>query len=199
MSEQLILASASAARARVLWSAGVDFSVQPAAVDEAEIKRRFRAADRSARACAGALAEAKAGAVSLRYPEAIVIGADQILVCGAEWFDKPDDLAAARRQLQRLRGHSHALETAVCAARAGQLLWAHAAAPLLTMRDFSAEFLESYLEHEATAILGSVGAYRLEGRGAQLFARIEGDYFAILGLPLVPLLDFLRKEGALAR
>jgi septum formation protein len=198
VSEWLILASASAARARVLRAAGVDFSVRPAAIDEAEIKRRFRAEARSPRACACALAEAKAVEVSLRYPGAIVVGADQILVCGAEWFDKPDDLAAARRQLQRLRGRSHALETAVCATRAGRRLWAHATAPQLTMREFSAEFLECYLEREASAILGSVGAYRLEGNGVQLFARIEGDYFAILGLPLIPLLDFLREQRQLA-
>jgi septum formation protein len=197
VSKRLILASASVARARLLRAAGVDFLVQPAAIDEAEIKRRFRIARGSARACAYALAEAKAAEVSLRYPEAIVIGADQILVCGVEWFDKPEDLAAARRQLQILRGRTHVLETAVCAVRAGQRLWADAIGPQLTMRNFSAEFLDCYLAHEEAAILGSVGAYRLEGRGVQLFARVEGDYFAILGLPLIPLLEFLRGDRQL--
>jgi septum formation protein len=198
-SERLILASASPVRARLLRAAGIDFIVQPSTIDESTIKRRFRAEGRHPRDCACALAEAKAAEISPRYRQSVVIGADQILVCGAEWFDKPADLAAARRQLEALRGRSHVLETAACAVRAGELLWIAASAPQLTMRDFGEVFLDGYLAREGDAILGSVGAYRLERRGVQLFERIEGDYFAILGLPLTPLLGFLREQGQLAR
>ena len=195
--DRLVLASASTARARLLRSSGVDFAVEPARIDEPALKRQFRAADRSAADCALALAEAKARSVSARQPQALVIGADQILVCGSEWFDKPERLDAARHQLGRLRGRVHALETAVCAARAGKRLWAAAAAPQLKMREFGAVFLDEYLTAEGEAVLGSVGAYCLEGRGIQLFDRIDGDYFAILGLPLMPLLAFLREQGRL--
>jgi len=196
--DRLILASASLARACLLTSAGVNFAVEPARIDEAAVKRRSHAEGRSAADCAFALAEAKARWVSARYPQALVIGADQLLVCGSEWFDKPADLAAARRQLWALRGRTHALETAVCAVRADERLWGVAAAPQLTMRGFSEAFLDRYLAAEREAVLGSVGAYRLEGKGVQLFERIEGDYFSILGLPLLPLLAFLREQGQLA-
>jgi septum formation protein len=197
-SERLILASASYARARLLRCSGVDFAVEPAQIDETSLKRRFRAVDRSASDCALALAEAKARWVSARHPRALVIGADQILVCGSEWFDKPEDLGAARGQLRALRGRTHVLETAVCAVRADERQWRVADAPRLTMREFGDAFLDDYLAAEGEAVLGSVGAYRLEGRGVQLFERIEGDFFSILGLPLVPLLAFLREQGQLA-
>lgn len=196
-SSGLILASASPARAQLLAAAGVGFRVAPAEVDEATLKDRFRSDRRAASACALALAEAKARWVSQREPRTLVIGADQILVCEGEWFDKPVDLAAARGQLQALRGRTHVLQTAVCAILAGERAWQLLVAPELSMRRFSDAFLDDYLAAEGAAVLGSVGAYRLEARGVQLFERIEGDHFAILGLPLLELLKFLREFGTI--
>jgi septum formation protein len=159
---------------------------------------RHRAAGDSALACAEALAAAKAQAVSARHPDALVIAADQILAAGAVWFDKPGDLAAARAQLCALRGRSHELATACCAVAGGAVVWRGTSVPRLTMREFSDAFLEDYLAAEGEAVLGSVGAYRLEGRGVQLFAAIDGDYFSILGLPLLALIEFLRRRGVVA-
>jgi len=195
--DTLILASASAARARLLDGAGVAFSVAPAEIDEASIKKVFRERAAGAEACALVLASAKAAAVSARHPEALVVGADQLLVIGDLWFDKPDTLGCVIEQLEALRGRTHTLVTAVCVTRNGERLWHTVTAPCLTMHDFSAGFLADYIATEGTAVLGSVGAYRFEGRGTQLFSRIEGDYFSILGLPLIELLGFLRRCGAL--
>lgn len=197
MPEPLILASASAARAAVLRAAGVVFAVEPAAIDEAAVKRRHRESGCGAEACALALATAKARAVAARHPAALVIGADQILVAGDEWFDKPGNLAAAAAQLRRLRGRDHLLVTAACVVRGGELLWQAVATPKMTMRCFGEAFLAGYIAAEGEAVLGSVGAYRIEGSGVQLFARIEGDHFAVLGLPLLELLAFLRQRGVL--
>jgi len=195
-SPRLILASASSARAALLRQAGIDFAIEPADIDEAAIKRDYRAAGRDAAACAQALAEAKAKPVSARRGDALVIGADQILVSDDEWFDKPRDLAEAAAHLRRLRGRCHSLVTACCVFRGGVALWHAVSVPELTMRPFGEAFLAGYIAAEGDAVLGSVGAYRLEGRGVQLFARIDGDHFAILGLPLLELLDFLRGHGA---
>jgi len=192
---RLVLASASTARAALLRAAGVEFIIDPADIDEAAIKQQYRAAGRDGMACAQALAAAKANTVSVRHPQALVVGADQILVAGAEWFDKPRDLTDAAVQLRRLRGRDHILATACCVYCGDTQLWQATAAPRLTMRRFGEEFLAGYIAAEGEAALGSVGAYRLEGRGVQLFARIEGDHFAILGLPLLALLDFLRRRG----
>jgi septum formation protein len=196
-SEPIILASASAARAALLRAAGVDFVARPAAVDEALLKREMRLGGGSALDCAAALAEAKAQHISNRHPEALVVGADQLLAIGSEWFDKPGDLAAARAQLLILRGRTHALASAVCVACAGVVLWHVVSVPEMTMRRFSDAFIDAYIAAEGDALLGSVGAYRLEGRGAQLFSRITGDHFAVLGLPLIELLGFLRQRGAI--
>ena len=196
--EPVILASASPARARLLRAAGIVAAVEPSQVDEATIKMRHRAAGDSALACAEALAAAKAQAVSARHPSALVIAADQILAAGAVGFDKPGDLAAARVQLCALRGRSHELATACCAVAGGAVVWRGTSVPRLTMREFSDAFLEDYLAAEGEAVLGSVGAYRLEGRGVQLFAAIDGDYFSILGLPLLALIEFLRRRGVVA-
>jgi len=196
--ERPILASSSPARQRLLADAGLEFIVEPARIDEATIKSRFLANERSASDCALALAEAKARHIAIDYPCELIIGADQILVCGGRWFDKPANLADARCQLQRLRGRTHQLVTAACVVQGQAFIWRGETSAKLTMREFSDAFLDTYLAAEGTAILGSVGAYRLEGRGIQLFAEVEGDYFAILGLPLLGLLGFLREHGALA-
>ena len=197
MGERLILASASPTRARLLAAAGLIFQVEPPLVDEGAIKRVFQVDGGAAGDCALALAEAKARQVAESHRHALVVGADQILVCGNMWFDKPAGLGDARVQLQALQGRDHQLVTAACVVRNDDRLWQAVSSPKLTMRRFSEAFLDAYLDAEGTEILGFVGAYRLEGRGIQLFADIEGDYFAILGLPLLELLGFLRSRGAL--
>ena len=191
---ELILASASDARAGLLRAAGVSFTIEPADIDETAIKRDYRESGRDALACAAALAEAKARTIAGRHKDALVIGADQILVADDEWFDKPGDLSEAVVQLLRLRGRDHILVTSACVLQDTSRPWQATAIPKLTMRRFGDAFLAGYIEAEGSAVLGSVGAYRLEGRGIQLFARIEGDYFAILGLPLLELLAFLRGQ-----
>jgi septum formation protein len=182
----------------VLRAAGVEFAAIPAAIDESAIKTQFRAAGGDALACALALAEAKAREIATHHPQAIVIGADQILVADGEWFDKPADLAAAAAQLRSLRGRKHTLATAACAVHGSTALWRATASPKLTMRRFGEAFLALYIAAEGEAVLGSVGAYRIEGQGVQLFERIKGDHFSILGLPLLELLGFLRGRGLLA-
>ena len=196
MIEELILASASPARARLLAAAGVQARVEPAEIDEMAVKQAFRAKGRSAVDCALALAEAKAGWIARNRHRALVIGADQILAYADQWLDKPADLAAARAQLKTLRGCMHELVTAVCVVQQETRLWHIVSRPRVTMRNFSDGFLDEYLAVEGAAILGSVGAYRLEGKGVQLFDRVEGDHFAILGMPLLELLAFLRNYGA---
>lgn len=194
----LVLASASAARRAVLQAAGLRFAVEAAAVDEAAIKESARAEGLSAADAASMLAEAKARRVVRRAgDDALVIGADQILVCDGAWFDKPADRAAARAHLLALRGATHELATALVCWRGGEQLWGHVEAPRLTMRAFSDAFLDAYLEAEGDAVLASVGAYRLEGLGAHLFASVRGEHAAVLGLPLLPLLGFLRGHGVL--
>lgn len=195
----LVLASASVTRARLLAEAGVAVRVDPAVLEETEIIASFRAEGALAGECAAALAEAKASRISARHPGALVIGADQILDCEGEWLEKPQDIAAARAQLRRLRGKAHELVSAVAVLRDGGMLWHAIDRARLTMRPFSDAFLEDYLARACEEVLRSVGAYRLEGLGAQLFDRVEGDFFTILGLPLLPLLGFLRDRGALLR
>jgi septum formation protein len=193
----VVLASASATRAGILQQAGLDVIADPADIDEAQAKAAFRRERLDAAGCAEALAEAKAKTVSCRHPSAIVIGADQLLVAGERWFDKPASLGEAREQLLALRGREHELVTAVCASRDGAMIWHFVDRSRLVMRSFTDAFLEAYLASVGRDVLSSVGAYRLEGPGAQLFARIDGDYFSILGLPLLPLLNFLRSHDVL--
>lgn len=195
---EVVLASASAVRARLLVAAGLVILRDPAALDEGAIKAEFRGAKRAAGDCALALAEAKARLVCGRHTGAWVIGADQILDCEGRWFDKPRDLAEARAQLQTLAGKRHDLVSAIVVLRDGAMIWQFVDRAQLTLRRFSAAFLDAYLTAVGEAALDSVGAYQLEGRGAQLMARVEGDYFSILGLPLLPLLDFLRGQGVIA-
>lgn len=195
----VILASASTTRADILRHAGLDVTLRPAAVDEDEIKASFAAEGASVVDCAIILAEMKATRISARFPGSLVIGADQILDCGGRWLNKPETIDDARRQLVSLRGRSHDLVSAAVVARNGSRIWADHDRARLTMRDFSDGFLETYLAQAGPAILGSVGAYHYEGLGAQLFERVSGDYYTILGLPLLPLLEFLRGHGVVGR
>lgn len=191
----IVLASASVTRAEMLRRAGVACMIDPAHVDEDEIKRGMRASGASAADLAEMLADLKARKISARHGGALVVGADQVLDCQGQWFDKPADRAAARAQLVELRGKIHELISCVCVLRDGQRLWHHVGRARLTVRPFSDSFLDDYLDRAGAAVLQSVGAYQLEGLGAQLFSRVDGDYFTILGLPLLPLLDFLRNHG----
>ncbi|MBT3358019.1 MAG: septum formation protein Maf [Rhodospirillales bacterium] len=195
---RLVLASASATRARLLSAAGIEFECDPADVDEAAIKIDLERTGAGAADVAHALCAAKAMAVSERHPDAYVIGADQILEHGGQKFDKASSLDDARRQLQALRGRTHSLVCGVCAVHERRLTWRHEATARLEMRDFSDEFLDAYLIRAEDACRNSVGAYYVEGLGAQLFARIDGDHFTIQGLPMLALMDFLRREGLLA-
>ncbi len=191
----MILASASPARQALLTQAGLTFDCIPAQIDEAEIKRSARAEGVEVEDTALLLAELKARRIARQHPDRLVIGADQLLVCDDRWFDKPTDLADAEAHLRALRGRTHTLVTAVVCHRAGEIVWHHVAQPRLTMRNFSEAFLASYLTAEGEALTTTVGAYRLEGRGMQLFDRIDGEHSAILGLPLLSLLGFLRQHG----
>lgn len=189
----LILASGSAARREMLKSAGLDFEVDVPRVDEEAAKASLRAGGMKPRDQADALAELKALSVSQRRP-GFVIGADQMLAVEGRVLDKPKDAAEAREHLLALRGRAHELLTAAVVARDGAVIWRHIETPRLRMRTFSDEFLEDYLSRAGEKVLRSVGAYQLEGLGAQLFERVEGDYFSVLGLPLLPLLAFLREH-----
>lgn len=197
MSAPIILASKSAARREVLIGAGVPFEVSVAGVDEDAVKTAMLAQGASARDVADALAEMKALRVS-QGREGFVIGSDQTLEFEGRLYDKAANVEAAGERLKAMRGKPHKLHSAVVVAKDGAPIWREVVTATLTMRDFSDEFLAAYLVTEGEAALGSVGCYRLEGPGAQLFSRIEGDYFAILGLPLMGLLDLLRRHGALA-
>lgn len=191
----LVLASRSAARAALLHNAGVNFHIAAADIDENAIRRSVRAESGDAAAAAALLADSKAIEVSRHHGDALVIGADQILDCDGVWFDKPVDLQRARDDLLALRGRTHQQLSAVSVVRNGVPLWRYVETANLTMRDFSDDFLDDHLAAVGDAVLASAGAYQLEGPGVQLFSLIEGDYFAILGLPLLPLLDFLRQQG----
>jgi septum formation protein len=194
---QIILASTSRARREMLAAAGVPFTVEAAEVDEPAIRRKLLSGQAPARPheIAEALARAKAEDVSRRHKNTLVIGADQVLALGSELLTKAKDEAAARATLTKLRGGVHELHSAVALAADGKVLWAHTATARLKMRDFSDAFLDEYLTRAGDRIGQSVGAYELEGLGVQLFDTIEGDYFTILGLPLLPLLAELRAQG----
>lgn len=195
----VVLASASKSRASLLTAAGMAFDVVPAHADEDAVKAALKAEGADARQCAETLAEIKAVQVSQRLPEALVIGADQMLECDGVWFDKPADMNGARAHLTAMRGKTHTLPTAVAVVLGGSVIWHHSASPRLTMRDFSDAFIEHYLANTGERILSSVGAYQLEGWGVQLFERIDGDFSTILGLPLLPLLAFLREHQVIMR
>lgn len=193
----IVLASASPTRRDMLAGCGVPVEVDPAGVDEEAVRDSLARDGAGAADVAMALAELKAKQVSRRRPGALVVGADQTLECAGRRFDKPADLNALRDQLLALRGKRHRLHAAACAMRDGALLWHAVEHADLTMRNFSEAFLDDYVATAGKDALGSVGGYRLEGAGVQLFARIRGDYFTILGLPLLALLAFLRGHGVL--
>lgn len=193
----LILASASPARLAMLTAAGVVAEAIPARIDEGAVKQAMLAEGAPLRDIADKLAELKALRLSARHPGRLVLGADQVLVSGGRLFDKPADLAEALSHLRVLRGASHQLLSAAVVALDGAPVWRHVGAARLTMRPFTDAFLDDYLARIGDLALTSVGCYHLEGLGAQLFSRVEGDYFTILGLPLLELLGFLRARGAL--
>jgi septum formation protein len=196
---QVVLASASAARAQLLAVVGVPFERHPAMVDEGAIKEALKAEGAGAEDAAIALAELKAQHVARLRPEPIVLGADQILTCEGRWFDKPADAQQARLQLCALSGRRHELWTAAVAFRNGGRAWHHLATARLWMRSCSDAFIGGYLTALGPDALSSVGSYQIEGLGAQLFARIEGDHFTIQGLPLLEVIEFLRVQGVLER
>ena len=195
-SAQVILASGSPFRRQMLENAGVAITVVPADVDEAAIRAALQDdnPDIEPQDVAEVLARAKAEQVSAMHPGAFVIGADQVLACGGEIFAKPPTISDARSQLIRLRGLAHSLPTAAVIAIDGATVWSHLDEPILTMRPVSDNFLDKYLASEGNAVRETVGGYKLEGLGAQLFESIEGDYFSIIGLPLLPLLGELRSR-----
>lgn len=194
---RIVLASSSTSRAAMLRNAGIPCTQHPQDVDEPAIKAEMRPTGATVEAISRALARAKAAAVTKTVPQALVIGADQMLECGDEWLDKPMDRDEARQNLLQLKGRTHHLVTSAVVMLDGEELWSVTDRARLTMRDFSDAFLESYLKAAGDRALASVGAYQLEGLGSQLFESVEGDFFTILGLPLLPLMAFLRSEGAL--
>ena len=193
--ERLILASRSAARRAMLTGAGVPYTAQDAGVDEDAIKASLDGIDPAELALE--LARAKALAVSRHDPEAWVLGSDQTLDFDGGMVSKAKDLSEARHRLQSMRGHTHHLNSGVALAWGGAVVWSGVDTARMTMRRFTDEFLDAYLEAEGEGLLGSVGCYRLEGMGSQLFDRVEGDYFTVLGMPLWPVLAELRRAGVI--
>ncbi len=194
----LILASGSEIRARLLRNARLSPEIRPARIDEEAIRAALAAEDALPRDLADTLAEMKARRVSDRNPEALVLGCDQVLDCDGEVFAKPTDEEEARAQLRTLSGRTHRLLTAAIICRAGEPLWRHVGEARLTMRDLSERYLEDYVARNWDSIRHSVGCYKLEEEGVRLFTRIEGDYFTILGLPLIELLTWLGIRGDIA-
>ena len=191
----LVLASKSDVRLKILAGAGIPVDVRPAGIDERSVEAREQ--NRNPAEVARILARAKAEAVSAAMPGRLVLGADQTLTLDGRRFSKPVDGDAAREQLTALRGKTHQLHSGIAMMRDGALMFEHIATASLTMCKFSDAFLEAYLDTAGSAACASVGAYQIESTGIHLFEKIEGDYFTILGLPLLPLLDYLRQYGSL--
>jgi len=193
----LILASQSKVRRTLLAAAGIPVETDPADLDERALEAK--AQSQAAGAVAALLAREKAIVVARRHGSGLTLGADQTLSLGSERLTKPQDRDGARAQLRALRGRTHELHSAIAFVQHGAVRFEHVGVARLTMRDFSEQFLESYLDAAGAAVAASVGAYQIEGFGLQLFERVEGDYFTVLGLPLLQALDFLRRVGCLAR
>jgi septum formation protein len=193
----LVLASASRTRRRLFDQAGVAYEADAADLDEGVLRAEALARGDDAETAATALAAAKAVAISRRRPGAVVIGADQILECDGRWFEKPNELGAARAALLALRDRRHRLISGVAVAQGGSCRWRHVDVATMTMRPFSQAFLDRYLETAAADALDTVAGYRYEGPGVQLFSATDGDIFTILGLPLLALFDYLRTQGIL--
>ena len=195
--KSLILASGSATRADILNKAGLKFVIKRPNVDEASVRRTMIADGAPVEAGAVLLAEMKALEVSRAHPDAFTIGADQILECGGAWFEKPETIDQARAQLLDLTGKRHRLISSVVVAMGGSNIWQHTDQAQMTMRPVGRAFLEQYIEIMGDGMFASVGGYQLEGLGAQLFSEVTGDHYTILGLPLLPLLSFLRSHDIL--
>ena len=195
----LILASQSASRQVMLREAGIVFEAMTPDINEEAVKETLLAEGKAPRVIADALAELKTSKITTRWPDAIVLGADQLLVCDGILFNKAADLSQARRSLEKLRGRTHRLISAAVLTKGGRPIWRHIETAEMTMRNFSDAFLDAYLAVEGEALLGSVGCYHIEGAGAQLFENVSGDCFAIRGLPLIALLEALRENGVLVR
>jgi septum formation protein len=197
LAQKIILASGSPHRRMLLENAGLEFRTEKPEIDERAVEAALAGSGAVPEDVAAVLAEAKAVAVSERHPEALVIGSDQTLLLGDELLHKPADMEAARRQLLRLSGRTHQLSSAVVLAGQGTALWRHAAVAHITMRRLDPADVGRYLSDVGAAALGSVGCYQIEGRGIRLFEKIEGDFFTIVGLPLLPLLAALRERGVI--
>jgi septum formation protein len=195
----LILASGSSTRADILINAGLIFDIQRPTVDEASVRLSMIASGAPVEAGADRLGALKALEVSADRPGTLVIGADQILECDGAWFEKPETLDQARDQLTRLSGKRHRLVSAVAVARDNTVMWHHTDQAHLSMRPLGSAFLDRYLDVMGEKVFSSVGGYQIEGLGAQLFDRVDGDHYTILGLPLFPLLGFLRDVDILGR
>ncbi|MGI9316572.1 MAG: Maf family protein [bacterium] len=195
----IILASTSQSRQTLLHNAGVQFDAIDAGVDEDAIKKAFLGDgnEQDIADVATILAQTKAVTVSEQQPDQLVIGADQTLLCDGKLYSKPESIEHARGQLLYMAGRTHVLETAVACATNGQIVWSYREGPSLKMRDFTPQFLGRYMAAVGADVTSTVGGYKLEGQGIQLFEKIEGNYFSILGLPLLPLLDFLRQQELL--
>lgn len=194
--EPLVLASKSSVRRALLEAAGIKVEIEPALIDERAVE--LSQASTGADQVALLLARAKALEVAMRKSKAIVLGADQTLALSDRRFSKPANVAAAREQLKTLAGRTHELHSAVAVARGGEIVFETVATARLTMRTFSETFLDAYLAAAGERVLSSVGAYQLEGLGVNLFERVEGDHFTVMGLPLLPLLAYLRSARLLA-
>jgi septum formation protein len=193
----LVLASGSVTRRALLERAGLVIEVDPSGVDEGLLKRQARAGGLDAAGAAKALALAKASAVAARHPGRLVLGCDQMLECDGVWFDKPAGPQGAALQIASLAGRTHSLFSAATVLRNGRAVWATVDSAQLTMRPLSEAFVARYVDRMGALVEDSVGGYQIEGLGIQLFGAISGDHFTILGLPLLPLLAFLRAEGVI--
>jgi septum formation protein len=197
MTAKLILASSSPFRRMLMENAGLLFEAHAARIDERAVEASIEGEGKAPEAIALVLAKAKAEEVSRRFPDALVIGSDQTMALDGEVFHKPKDMAGAANHLARLSGKTHRLNSAIAFAHKGDIVWEHVSQAALTMRSMKPDFIARHLMNVGEKALGSVGAYQLEGEGIQLFSKIDGDYFTILGLPMLPLLEKLRELGAI--